>query len=79
MSQQQNQKKPKLGQRLARSFFVSMGLGYLAFITSYFFAIAINSLANSTVIPAIPIALFSFAMMLSVGLGIELSKDIEQG
>jgi len=77
MSQQQV--KPKLGQRLARSFFVSMGLGYLAFITSYFFAIAINSLANSTVIPAIPIALFSFAMMLSVGLGIELSKDIEQG
>jgi|GEM_PF-1479702 len=79
MSQQVNNKKPKLGQRLARSFLVGASLGFLLFIIVFFFATAVNSIANSTVIPAVPFALFSFAMGLSLSVGVELSKDIENG
>jgi len=79
MSQQQNQVKPKLGQRLARAFLVGSSLGFLLFIIVYFFATAVNAIAGSAVVPAVPFALFSFAMGLALSIGVELSKDIEQG
>jgi len=77
MSQQQTS-KPKLGQRLARSFLVGSSLGFLLFIIVYFFATAMNVIANSPVVPAVPFALFSFAMGIALSVGVELSKDIEQ-
>jgi len=79
MSQQVKKKKPKLEQRQARSFLVGASLGFLLFIIVYFFATAVNSIANSPVIAAVPFALFSFAMGIALSVGVELSKDIENG
>lgn len=71
-------RKPKLGQRIVRALFVGNMIGFVLFIVSYFMATAINGLAGSTVLPQIPLSLGAWGMGISVSIGIELSKDIEQ-
>jgi len=74
---QQQQKKPKLSQRLARASFNGMSAGFVGFIVTYFFSTSTNMLGNQNIFNAIALGLFSFAFLMAASIGIELSKDLE--
>lgn len=71
-------KKPKLAQRILRATFVSTPLSTLLFILLYLSLSVINNLNGSTVISPGDAGIFGFITALSAGIGIELSKDIEE-
>ncbi len=71
-------KKPKLAQRMLRAIFVSTPLSTLLFILLYLAMAVINNLNGSTVVAPGDAGIFGFITALSAGIGIELSKDIEE-
>jgi len=71
-------KKPKLAQRILRATFVSAPLSMLLFIVLFLTFVVINHVDGSTVINPGDAGIFGLITGLSAGIGIELSKDIEE-
>ena len=70
--------KVKLGARIIRAVFVSVPVSSLLFITFYLMSVVVNGFAGQEVIHPVYTGLFGFVTGLSAGIGIELSKDIEE-
>ena len=70
---------PKLGQRMVRAAIVGNLIGMLLFLVFYMGAIFMNGVGNTTVIQPYLSGLFGWVVGLSAALGIEFSKDLEDG
>lgn len=71
-------KKPKFAQRILRATFVSAPLSTLLFMIFYLMMQAINKVNGSTVIDPGTSGILGLILALSGGIGIELSKDLEE-
>lgn len=68
----------KIGQRMIRASVIGNLIGMLLFLVFYMGAVFINGVGATTVIKPYLGGLFGWVVGLSAGLGIELSKDIEE-
>lgn len=70
---------PKLGQRMIRAAVIGNLVGMLLFLIFYMGAIFVNGVGSTTVIQPYLSGLFGWVTGLSAALGIEFSKDLEDG
>ena len=71
--------KVKFGARIMRGFIYGQVLGLPMALVSYAFAIIINKLAGGTVIDPGAMALAGYSVGLTSSIGIEVSKEMEEG
>jgi len=68
--------KVSIGQRMTRAFLIGLGIGIVSGLGFYFMTTAINMIAGSTVFDPIAILILTMGFILSLAIGIEMSKDI---
>ena len=78
MSQPQPQPKKKLGSRILRSVFVSVPIASLLGIIFNLAFTVMNSIAGDVVLSTGNATILGVTIGLSTGLGIELSKDLDE-
>jgi len=76
MAQNQNN-KPKLGQRMVRALFVGSTVGMIGGLGLYMMARAVNLIAGIPVFNEVAFLVLGFGGALVAAVGIELSKDME--
>ena len=68
----------KVGARIIRATFVGNLIGSLLFVVLYLGMVVINGGGNTTVMNPVYSGIFGWVAGLSAGIGIELSKDLEE-
>lgn len=69
--------KVRLGQRLMRAMFVSLGVGMFGGLGIYILSMAVNMIAGEVVIDPIAFLLIVLGGAIFTGIGVEWSADIE--
>jgi hypothetical protein len=77
MPQQNQNQKPRLGQRMIRALFVGSTVGMIGCIGLYMLARAVNLLAGAPVFNETAFLVLGLGGALVAAVGIELSKDME--
>ena len=65
-----------IGQRMTRAFLIGLGIGIVAGLGFYLMTTAINMIAETTVFNPIAFLVLTMGFILSLAIGIEMSKDI---
>ena len=73
-----SEKKVKIGARVIRALFAGSTIGIVGGLGLYLLTVAVNTIADSTVLNPIGMLLIGLGGSLVAAIGIELSKDIEQ-
>ena len=68
----------KIGQRIVRGVINGMTIGLFGGFGGYILTVALNTLAASTILNPIAVALFFIGGCILSGVGIELSKDMDE-